>query len=229
MIHTTHPEPVVAIVVAAGSGVRLGGDVPKTLRLLDGRPLVRWSVDALAAGGVTDVVVVVGDGLQGTYQTALAGAAVPCRIVVGGATRQESVSCGIAALPDGEVVLVHDAARPLVPHEVVRAVVDAVRHGADAVIPVVPVSDTVRQVLGDASTVVDRSGLRAVQTPQGFSRSALVASHRAAAGAEFTDDAAVCEASGYQVVLVAGSREALKITEPLDLAVAEVIVKGRRG
>ncbi len=83
MVHHTHPEPVVAIVVAAGSGVRLGGDVPKTLRLLDGRPLVRWSVDALAAGGVTDVVVVVGDGLQDTYQAALAGAAVPCRIFFG--------------------------------------------------------------------------------------------------------------------------------------------------
>jgi 2-C-methyl-D-erythritol 4-phosphate cytidylyltransferase len=228
VIHHTHPEPVVAIVVAAGSGVRLGGDVPKTLRLLDGRPLVRWSVDALAAGGVTEVVVVVGEGLQDTYGSALADAAVPCRIVVGGTTRQESVSRGIAALPEGDIVLVHDAARPLVPHEVVRAVVDAVRLGADAVIPVVVVSDTVRQVLGAASTVVDRSGLRAVQTPQGFSRTALVAAHAAPGGAEFTDDAALCEASGYQVVLVAGSREALKITEPLDLAVAEAIVKGRR-
>lgn len=227
MAQHTHSEPVVAIVVAAGSGVRLGGDVPKTLRLLDGRPLVRWSVDALAAGGVTGVVVVVGDGLQEEYEVALAGAAVPFRIVVGGATRQESVSCGIAALPAGEIVLVHDAARPLVPHEVVRAVVDAVRLGADAVIPVVAVSDSIREVDGDASTVVDRSRLRAVQTPQGFARAALVASHAAAAGAEFTDDAAVCEASGYEVVLVPGSREALKVTEPLDLAVAEAIVKGR--
>lgn len=228
MIHHTHPEPVVAIVVAAGSGVRLGGDVPKSLRLLGGRPIVRWSVDALAAGGATQVVVVVGEGLQDTFELALAGTPVPCRIVVGGATRQESVSRGIAALPDGDIVLVHDAARPLVPHEVVRAVVDAVRLGADAVIPVIAVSDTVRQVLGDASVVVDRSRLRAVQTPQGFSRAALVASHTEAAGAEFTDDAAVCEAAGYEVVLVPGSREALKITEPLDLAVAEAIVKERR-
>jgi 2-C-methyl-D-erythritol 4-phosphate cytidylyltransferase len=228
VIHHSFSEPVVAIVVAAGSGVRLGGDVPKTLRLLEGRPLVRWSVDALAAGGVTEVVVVVGDGLQERYETALAGAAVPCRIVVGGATRQESVSRGIAALSHGDIVLVHDAARPLVPPAVVRAVVDAVRLGADAVIPVVAVSDTVREVQDDASTVVDRSRLRAVQTPQGFSRAALVASHAAAADAEFTDDAAVCEAAGYDVVLVPGSREALKITEPLDLAVAEAIVKERR-
>lgn len=227
MSQHTSSEPVVAIVVAAGSGVRFGGDVPKTLRLLAGRPLVRWSVEALAAGGVTDVVVVVAHGLQEVYERALAGCPVPVRLVVGGATRQESVSRGIAALPAGEIVLVHDAARPLVPAEVVRAVADAVRIGADAVVPVVAVSDTVRQVSGDASAVVDRSTLRAVQTPQGFSRAALVAAHAAAAGAEFTDDAAVCEAVGYEVVLVPGSRESLKVTEPLDLAVAEAIVKER--
>jgi 2-C-methyl-D-erythritol 4-phosphate cytidylyltransferase len=223
----TSQEPVVAIVVAAGSGVRLGGEIPKALRVLAGRPLVRWSVDALAAGGVTSVVVVVADGLQGTFAGALAGTGLPFTIVVGGATRQESVARGIAALPAGEVVLVHDAARPLVPADVVRAVVAAVRAGAPAVVPVVPVSDTVRQVAGAGSVVVDRSGLRAVQTPQGFAREALVTAHAAAAGLDYTDDAAVCEAAGYEVALVPGSREALKITEPYDLAVAEAIVRAR--
>ena len=221
------PEPVVAIVVAAGSGVRLGGEVPKAVRVLAGRPLVSWSVEALAAGGVTEVVVVVGDGLQDVFTAALKDAPIPYRLVVGGATRQESVSRGIEALPAGAVVLVHDAARPLVPAEVVRGVVAAVRSGAAAVIPVVPVSDTIRQVVEAGSVVVDRSGLRAVQTPQGFARDALVRAHAAADGLEFTDDAAVCEACGYEVVLVPGSREALKITEPYDLAVAEAIVKGR--
>jgi 2-C-methyl-D-erythritol 4-phosphate cytidylyltransferase len=221
-------EPVVAIVVAAGSGVRLGGEVPKAVRPLAGRPLVSWSVAALAAGGVTEVVVVVGDGLQDVFAEALADAPIPWRIVIGGATRQESVARGIAALPPGEIVLVHDAARPLVPAEVVRGVVEAVRSGAPAVIPVVPMSDTIRQVVGAGSVVVDRSGLRAVQTPQGFARDVLVSAHAAAAGREYTDDAAVCEASGYEVLLVPGSREALKITEPYDLAVAEAIVAGRR-
>jgi 2-C-methyl-D-erythritol 4-phosphate cytidylyltransferase len=131
-------------------------------------------------------------------------------------------------LPDGDVVLVHDAARPLVPVDVVRGVIEAVRAGASAVIPVVGVSDTIRQVAGAGSVVVDRSGLRAVQTPQGFARDALVTAHAAANGRDFTDDAAVCEACGYEVVLVPGSREALKITEPHDLAVAEAIVKDRR-
>jgi 2-C-methyl-D-erythritol 4-phosphate cytidylyltransferase len=221
-------EPVVAIVVAAGSGVRLGGEVPKAVRPLAGRPLVSWSVAALAAGGVTEVVVVVGDGLQDVFAGALTDAPIPWRLVVGGATRQESVARGIAALPAGEIVLVHDAARPLVPAEVVRGVVEAVRSGAPAVIPVVPMSDTIRQVGDAGSVVVDRSGLRAVQTPQGFARDVLVSAHAAAAGSDYTDDAAVCEASGYEVVLVPGSREALKITEPYDLAVAEAIVAGRR-
>jgi 2-C-methyl-D-erythritol 4-phosphate cytidylyltransferase len=225
--NSTSSEPVVAIVVAAGSGVRLGGEVPKALRPLAGRPLVRWSVEALAAGGVTEAVVVVGDGLQDMFTEALSGAPIPWRLVVGGATRQESVAHGIAALPAGEVVLVHDAARPLVPAEVVRGVVEAVRSGAAAVIPVIAVSDTIRQVVGAGSLVVDRSGLRAVQTPQGFAREALVTAHAAANGKDYTDDAAVCEACGYEVVLVAGSRESLKITEPHDLAVAEAIVTER--
>jgi 2-C-methyl-D-erythritol 4-phosphate cytidylyltransferase len=224
----TSTEPVVAIVVAGGSGVRLGGEVPKAVRPLAGRPLVSWSVAALAAGGVSEVVVVVGDGLQDVFAEALVDAPIPWRLVVGGATRQESVARGIAALPAGEIVLVHDAARPLVPAEVVRGVVEAVRSGASAVIPVVPMSDTIRQVADAGSVVVDRSGLRAVQTPQGFARDVLVTAHVAAAGKDYTDDAAVCEASGYEVVLVPGSREALKITEPYDLAVAEAIVAGRR-
>lgn len=225
--NSTSTEPVVAIVVAAGSGVRLGGGVPKAVRRLAGRPLVSWSVEALAAGGVTEVVVVVSDGLQELFTSALVDAPIPFRLVAGGATRQESVARGIAALPAGDVVLVHDAARPLVPAEVVRGVVDAVRSGASAVIPVVPVSDSIRQVVAAGSVVVDRSCLRAVQTPQGFARDALVRSHAAANGKDFTDDAAVCEASGYTVVLVPGSRDALKITEPHDLAVAEAIVRER--
>jgi 2-C-methyl-D-erythritol 4-phosphate cytidylyltransferase len=224
----TSTEPVVAIVVAAGSGVRLGGDVPKAVRALAGRPLVSWSVEALAAGGVTEVVVVVGDGLEDVFASALVDAPIPFRLVVGGVTRQESVARGIAALPAGDIVLVHDAARPLVPAEVVRGVVEAVRSGASAVIPVIPVSDSIRQVAEAGSVVVDRSGLRAVQTPQGFSREALVRSHGVAGGSDFTDDAAVCEACGYEVVLVPGSRESLKITEPYDLYLAEAIVRSRR-
>lgn len=220
-------EPVVAIVVAAGSGVRLGGQVPKALRTLAGRPLVSWSIESLAAGGVTQAIVVNSSGLQDAFEEALADAPIPYRLVVGGATRQESVACGISGLTSCDVVLVHDAARPLVPAEVVAGVIKAVRDGASVAIPVTSVSDTIRQVTPTGSKVVDRSALRAVQTPQGFARDALSAAHEAAQGNDFTDDAAICEACGYEVVLVPGSREALKITEPYDLVVAEAILRGR--
>jgi 2-C-methyl-D-erythritol 4-phosphate cytidylyltransferase len=222
--------PVVAIVVAAGSGVRLGGTGPKALRHLAGRPLVCWAVDALAAGGVRSAVVVVAAGLEADFEAVLGSALIPVTVVVGGATRQESVARGLATLPDdGQVVLVHDAARPLVPVEVVRRVVDAVRSGALAVTPVVPVTDTIRQLSPDqTSAVVDRSRLRAVQTPQGFDRDTLVQAH-AGLHDEVTDDVAACEAIGVPVTLVAGSREALKITEPFDLIVAQALLSTRGG
>lgn len=220
-------EPVVAIVVAAGSGVRLGGDRPKALTLLGGRPLIAHALDALAAGGVGRAVVVVADGLQDEFTQALRSAPIPCTVTAGGAFRQESVARGLAAMGEASVVLVHDAARPLVPARVVQGVIDAVVGGATAAVPVVEVVDTIRQVDEDGSHLVDRTTLRAVQTPQGFNAQILVEAHDAAAGQELTDDAAVCEAAGYPVLLVAGSRESLKITEPSDLVAAEAILARR--
>ena len=175
-------------------------------------------------------MVVVAAGLEADFEAVLGSALIPVTVVVGGATRQESVARGLATLPDdGRVVLVHDAARPLVPVEVVRRVVDAVRSGALAVTPVVPVTDTIRQLSPDqTSAVVDRSRLRAVQTPQGFDRDTLVQAH-AGLHAEVTDDVAACEAIGVPVTLVAGSREALKITEPFDLIVAQALLSTRGG
>ncbi len=227
MSESTHSEPVAAVVVAAGSGVRLGGEIPKALRLLGGRSLVAWAVDSLAAGGVTDVVVVVADGLEDDFEVALADSLVSYRIVVGGASRQESVRRGLAAVGGCDVVLVHDAARPLVPAQVVASVVEAVRGGASVCIPTVPVSDTIRQDVDSGNVVVDRSTLRAVQTPQGFTYDVLLAAHDQAKGADYTDDAAVCEAAGHAVVLVPGSREAFKVTEPFDLLVAEAVLRSR--
>ncbi len=225
---TSNPEPVVAIVVAAGSGVRLGGEGPKALRTLCGRPLVSWSVAAMAAGGATAAVVVVADGTQPSYEAVVAEAPVPVTLVAGGASRQESVARGLAALPPGtEVVLVHDAARPLVPTEVVAEVVAAVRAGADAVVPAVPVTDSVRRVDHDRSEVVDRTTLRAVQTPQGFRARVLAAAHAAADRTDHTDDASVCEAYGVPVTLVPGSSDALKVTRPVDLVLAEAILADR--
>lgn len=228
-----HMEPVVALVVAAGSGSRLGGDVPKALRELDGRPLVSHSLDGLAAGGVDQVVIVIAPGLDEDFDAVVANSPIPARCVHGGAERQDSVLNGLAAieldpdLSDARFVLVHDAARALVPGEVVRRVIDALVGGAVAAIPVLPVVDTIREVTPSGSTTVDRSRLRAVQTPQGFERDVLERAHRLVTeqGLQVTDDAAAVEALGYQVALVPGDREALKVTEPLDLLFAEAIVR----
>ncbi|WOP17311.1 2-C-methyl-D-erythritol 4-phosphate cytidylyltransferase [Raineyella sp. LH-20] len=228
-------EPVVAVVVAAGSGVRLGEGVPKALRTVGGRALVAHAVDALAAGGVARVVVVGRRELADAFAAALADVALPWTLVEGGVERQDSVAHGLAEAarvePSARHVLVHDAARPFVPGAVVSSVVDALRGGASAVIPAIPVIDTIRVAdprPGEA-TVVDRSRLRAVQTPQGFDLATLVRAHDhvRSAGVAVTDDAMACEAIGVQVALVEGSRDSLKVTEPFDLLVAEAVWRQR--
>lgn len=198
------------------------------------------AIRALAAGGVSAAVVVVSPGTRGDFDRVLVDSPLPVSTVPGGAERQDSVLAGLDALADrghlaDSVVLVHDGARPFVPAEVVRGVISAVREGAPAVIPVVRVVDTVRRLndgdSGDGdSTVVDRAALRAVQTPQGFVLGTLRRAHReaAAAGHVVTDDAAVCELAGLPVTLVAGDRASFKITEPLDLVVAEALMKKER-
>lgn len=226
--------PSLAVVVAAGSGTRLGGEQPKCLRDVAGTPLVVHALRALAAGGVSAAVVVVAPETRADFDRVLADSPLPVSTVPGGAERQDSVLAGLDALaerghPADSVVLVHDGARPFVPAEVVRGVISTVREGAPAVIPVVRVVDTVRRVDDGESTVVDRSALRAVQTPQAFVLGTLRRAHREAdaAGHVVTDDAAVCELAGLPVTLVAGDRASFKITEPLDLVVAEALMKKR--
>ncbi|GAB3712000.1 2-C-methyl-D-erythritol 4-phosphate cytidylyltransferase [Mariniluteicoccus flavus] len=220
------PQPVVALVAAAGSGSRLAAGVPKALVELAGVTLVRRSVDRLAEGGADRAVVVIPAGFEARFAAVLDEAAIPTTLVVGGAERQQSVRRGLAACAGARIVLVHDAARPLVPVEVVRDVVASVEAGHVAVVPALPVIDSIRRVVGESSEVVDRAGLFGVQTPQGFDLASLVAAHDeiAARGLEVTDDAAACEAVGHAVHLVEGSRLALKITEPFDLTVAEALL-----
>lgn len=223
-------EPVVAVVVAAGSGSRLGAALPKALVELDGVALVRRSVDALRAGGVTAVVVTIPDGYESDFSTALAG--TDATLVVGGEIRQESVRIGLEALtaPDDAVVLVHDAARALVPPAVVAAAAGAILDGAEVAVPVVPVVDSIRRLTGAGSEVVDRTPLRAIQTPQAARLGALRQAHGAiaASGLQVTDDAAACEALGLRVTLVEGHRDALKITEPVDLILALALLRERK-
>ena len=153
------------------------------------------------------------------------------RIVPGGESRQESVRLGLAALPDEvDVVLVHDAARPLVPVEMVDAVAAAVRDGAPAVVPGLPLADTVKEIDPATDAVVgtpERALLRAVQTPQGFDRATLVKAH-ATVTSDVTDDAGMVERLGVQVLVVPGHEEAFKVTRPLDLVLAEAVLARRR-
>jgi 2-C-methyl-D-erythritol 4-phosphate cytidylyltransferase len=201
-----------AIVVAAGAGSRFGG--AKQFEPLLGRRVVDWSV--AAARGVCDGVVIV---LPPDRQEP---GSRP-----GGATRSASVRAGLAAVPEAaEIVVVHDAARPLAGPELFERVVAAVRAGADAAIPVVPVTDTIKRVHGDrVAETLDRTTLVAVQTPQAFRAAALRAAH--AGQPEASDDAALVEAGGGVVVTVAGDRRNLKLTSPDDLVVAGLFLGSR--
>ncbi|WP_369055584.1 2-C-methyl-D-erythritol 4-phosphate cytidylyltransferase [Kineococcus terrestris] len=219
------------VVPAAGRGDRLGLGRPKALVDLAGRPLLVHALERARASGVVDVVVVVAPpaGCE-VVRSALAGLDLPdLRVVEGGRERQDSVRAGLVALPDDvDVVLVHDAARCLTPPGVFTAVVAAVRAGAVAVVPVLPVSDTVKRVAGDVVVeTVDRRELAAVQTPQGFAPGPLLRAHEAAAGAApATDDAGMLEALGHPVRTVPGDDLAFKVTRPLDLVLAEAVLAG---
>jgi 2-C-methyl-D-erythritol 4-phosphate cytidylyltransferase len=212
-----------AVVPAAGAGTRLGSDVPKALRELAGEPLLLHAVRRLRdVSSVGPVVVAAPPADVGAVADLLGGFEVT--VVSGGQERQDSVRLGLAALPAScEHVLVHDAARALVPVAVVEAVVRALLEGAAAVVPVLPVADTVKRVVDDVVVrTLDRSELRSVQTPQGFRRDVLERAH--SGGGPVTDDAAMVEALGVEVVTVPGAPEAFKVTTPFDLLVAEAVL-----
>jgi 2-C-methyl-D-erythritol 4-phosphate cytidylyltransferase len=217
----------VGIVAAAGSGLRLGADRPKALVPLGGRALVCWAVDTLRDGGVAEVVVAIPEAEYSAFAAVLP---MDVRLVVGGPTRTASVRTALAEAGDRcDAVLVHDAARPLTPPDVVARVLRAVAAGAPAVVPVLPVVDTTVTIDHDGllAGTLPREELRRVQTPQGFARDALVAAYgRLPEGAELTDDAAVVRAAGFPVATVLGDERAAKVTVAHDLALAELQVNG---
>jgi 2-C-methyl-D-erythritol 4-phosphate cytidylyltransferase len=220
----------VAVVPAAGSGQRLAAGVPKAFFHLDGRTLVERAVSCLLESGVVDrVVVAVPADRTGQAKLILGREAT---IVPGGANRGESVGRALAAVADAQqpsFVLVHDAARPLTPPGLVVRVVEALRAGHSAVVPALPLSDTVKAV--DANGMVlgtpERAGLRAVQTPQGFATELLLRAYQRAGevtGVDFTDDASIVEHIGGQVQVVDGDPLAFKITTQWDILLAQAIV-----
>ncbi|MCW3491995.1 2-C-methyl-D-erythritol 4-phosphate cytidylyltransferase [Microbacterium sp. SSM24] len=227
---TIAPVPRVGIiVVAAGSGTRLGAGAPKGFVGIDGHTILRHALERVFRAPSAQVVVVAPAGREGDARSEALEAAGDRRdlltVVVGGDTRQASVAAGLRALwGDIEVVLVHDAARALTPPEVFERVIGAIDGGRDGAVPVLPVIDTIKRVEGeDIVGVVDRSELAAAQTPQGFRREVLDAAYRGASR-EFTDDAALVADAGHTVAAVPGHPLAFKITTPADLDRARSLV-----
>lgn len=217
-------ERIVAIVVAAGSSTRMGRD--KIWAEISGAPVLAYSIAALAATpGVTEIVVVAPAAKHEAI--ALLPSLVPIVAVEGGARRQDSVAAGLRAAPDAAWYLVHDGARPLVTPALAARVLDAAG-ASGAAIPVVPVVDTIKRVdaRGRVIETLDRSELRAVQTPQAF-RGDLLRRVHLEMTADVTDDAAMLEALGIPVATVEGDRDNLKITTPSDLAVARALIDVR--
>jgi 2-C-methyl-D-erythritol 4-phosphate cytidylyltransferase/2-C-methyl-D-erythritol 2,4-cyclodiphosphate synthase len=207
---------IAALLVAAGSGSRYGAPSPKQFCHVAGKTVIRWAAETLLPKA--SLLQVVGEAAP--VDEALHG--LPhLPTVPGGATRQQSVRAGLEALaphaPD--VVLVHDAARPLIPAGTIEALLEALRAGALGAIPAVPVADTLKRAAGDAiEATVARKNLFRAQTPQAFHFATLLALHRAAESFEATDDAWFLEQAGHAVRLVAGHEENIKLTFPADAA-----------
>ena len=200
-----------AIIVAAGKGTRFKAQ--KQLVELEGKRVIDYSVD-LFLQKTKGVIVVGGQDLNHVETKG-------CQLISGGSTRAESVRCGLGALtPEVDYVLIHDGARPLVSSELIDRVVEALKNGHKAVVPVVPVSDTLRH----NGKSVDRELYVAAQTPQGFEKDTIIKAHQAQFQA--SDDATVVDMLGIPVEEVKGEVNNLKITNPSDLAIAEEILNG---
>ena len=209
---------IIALIVAAGSGSRMGSDVPKQFRLLAGKSVLAHAVDALAAHPRIDAVrVVIGEGQQDMARTALGDRQVG-ELIVGGAERSDSVRAGLAAIGDG-IVLVHDAARPFCPPEVIDRLLDGLSRG-DGAVPVLAVADTLAKGIGTLDAMVDRSGMVRVQTPQAFHAEDLRYAMAEVRG-RATDESSVMVAAGLKVIMVEGDAMLDKLTTVADWARAE--------
>ncbi len=216
------------VIVAAGGGTRAGPGLAKQWRALAGKPVLRWSVEALLSAGARQIVVVVSEDGEPLVDTALAGLA-GWRTTRGGTIRADSVRNGLAALdgPPDEPVLVHDAARPFVTAAHIAAVLEAL-DGADGAIPALPVADTLKREGEAGLTTTSRDGLWRAQTPQAFRRDRLLAAYAAWPLGEPTDDAQVVEADGGRVAIAPGDPLLMKLTFPEDFEMAERLAGAAR-
>jgi 2-C-methyl-D-erythritol 4-phosphate cytidylyltransferase len=231
-----HQAPlVVALVPAAGRGLRMGGSVPKQFLSLGGEPLIIQSLRMLQAAPVVDRIILAVPSAEVEYCeheiVSRHGFTKVTQVVVGGAERQDSVRCALAQVPsDTEIVLIHDAVRPFVTLRMIAEVVAAARKEGAAIIAL-PMRDTVKQVRTDGliERTVDRTPLWLAQTPQAFRRDWIETAHRKAQaeGVRATDDAFLVEWLGHSVAVVEGSGENIKVTRPEDLVIGEAILASR--
>ncbi|ADH93347.1 2-C-methyl-D-erythritol 4-phosphate cytidylyltransferase [Arcanobacterium haemolyticum] len=220
-----------AIIAGAGSGSRLGSPIPKALVHLHGEALIVHAVRSMKDAGIEQIIVTIPEGYAAQFESELSHANLTAQLVVGGSTRQESVANGLRHVTT-DYVLVHDAARSLTPQAMIHRVMETIEAGTPAVIPALPVIDTIKQVDCTEKVVatVQREHLRSVQTPQGFSAALLRTAHTfseqlsVSEASAITDDASLIELMGQPVTVVRGDSCALKITTPFDLAVAELLI-----
>lgn len=224
---------VAAVIVAGGSGLRAGGERPKQYQLIGGKPVIRWTLEAfLNHPLISHVQAVIGHGHEALFAAATKGLVLP-EPVAGGASRQDSCRIGVEAVAVSSPgkVLIHDAARPFISHEVISNVI-AELDRAEAVVPGLPVADTMKFAPGGViEKTIDRSSMWFVQTPQGFDYGKILAAHRRAvreARDGFTDDAAVAEYAGMAVRIVAGDQLNKKLTTAHDVDVAHRDLSSRQ-
>ena len=216
------------IIVAGGKGLRMGSDIPKQFLPIGGKPVLMRTLERFRAYDDALQIILVLPEAQQAYWRKLCGQYhfdVEYRLANGGQTRFHSVQNGLALVPDEAegVVGVHDGVRPFPSIEVIRNCYETART-KKAVIPVIPVVETVRHLEGDKSVTVPRGDYRLVQTPQTFDIQLLKAANRQPYNDGFTDDASVVESYGFEITLVEGNRENIKITTPYDLKIAEVLL-----
>lgn len=216
------------IIVAGGKGLRMGSDIPKQFLPIGGKPVLMRTLERFRQYSPTLQIILVLPKAQQDYWQKLCkeyAFDIDYQLADGGETRFHSVQNGLAKIPDNAqgVVGVHDGVRPFPSIDVIRNCYETARE-KKAVIPVIPIVETVRHLKGDTSVTVPRNDYRLVQTPQTFDIQLLKAANRQPYNEGFTDDASVVEAFGFDITLVEGNRENIKITTPYDLKIAEVLI-----
>lgn len=225
------PAHIKVIIVAGGSGLRFGGTLPKQYALLNGKPVLQHTLEAFRRliPGTDIVTVVAADMRQYWVDLCQEHKYEPGPLAIGGSTRWESVKNGLGAfgqLPSDTIVLVHDAARPLVSRDIIQGVIDAIERGVHGAVPAIEPADSFRVITSTGNEPLDRSRLRAVQTPQAFRFDVLQRAFSLPYSTTFTDEATMVQQAGFaNITLVKGSPLNFKITQPVDLLLASQLME----